>query len=340
MVNEWLPAGIADEIFMTKINNIIASAKRTIKFEKNGLEALSQAIDADLGQSFVTACELIRNISGRVIVTGVGKSGHIGTKLAATLASTGTPAFFVHPSEANHGDLGMIARDDVIIALSWSGETTELKGTLAYSSRFSIPLIAITRNKDSALGKEASVCIELPKEKEACPNGLAPTTSTIMQMAIGDALAVALLEDRGFSADDFGIYHPGGSLGSALIRVEEVMHLDGAIPIVKTNTPMPEAVMELSKKRFGCVGVVDDAGKLAGILTDGDLARNLDKNLQSLSVNDLMTSNPKTIAPSALVTTALGLLNEFNISALIVTDEDNTPKGIIHLHDLLRIGAA
>lgn len=325
---------------MTKNNNIIASAKRTLEFEKNGLEALKKAIDSELGDAFEAACDLIRNISGRVIVTGVGKSGHIGTKLAATLASTGTPAFFVHPAEANHGDLGMIARDDVVIALSWSGETTELKGTLAYSTRFSIPLIAITRNKGSALGKEATVCLELPKEQEACPNGLAPTTSTIMQMAIGDALAVALLEGRGFSADDFGIYHPGGSLGSALMRVEEVMHRETSIPLVKTNTSMPEAVMELSQKRFGCVGVINDAGQLVGILTDGDLARNLDKNLHNLSVNDLMTENPKTISSSALVNTALGLLNEYNISALIVTDDDNTPEGIIHLHDLLRIGAA
>jgi len=325
---------------MTEQDNIIASAIRTIEFERTGLEALSKAISADLGKAFVATCDLIRNISGRVIVTGVGKSGHIGTKLAATLASTGTPSFFVHSSEANHGDLGMIARDDVIIALSWSGETTELKGTLAYSSRFSIPLIAITRNKDSALGKEATVCLELPKEQEACPNGLAPTTSTMMQMAIGDALAVALLEDRGFSADDFGIYHPGGSLGSALMRVKEVMHTGDYIPIVQTNTSMPEAVMELSQKRFGCVGVIDDGGKLAGILTDGDLARNLDKSLQHLSVNDLMTASPKTISSEALVTTALGMLNENNISALIVTDADNTPKGIIHLHDLLRIGAA
>ncbi len=325
---------------MTENDHIIASAKRTLEFEKNGLDAVSKAIGAELGDAFVSACSIIRNISGRVIVTGVGKSGHIGTKLAATLASTGTPAFFVHPAEANHGDLGMIARDDAIIALSWSGETAELKGTLAYSSRFSIPLIAITRNKDSALGKEAAICLELPKEKEACPNGLAPTTSTIMQMAIGDALAVALLESRGFSADDFGIYHPGGSLGSALMRVEDVMHKGQAVPLVKQNTSMPEAVMELSQKRFGCVGIVDAADKLAGILTDGDLARNLDKDLQNLSVNDLMTENPKTISSSALVTTALGLLNEFNISALIVTDEDNTPEGIIHLHDLLRIGAA
>lgn len=324
---------------MSKPTNI-ESALRTIAFERKGLEAVSDALSNDMGEAFEAACDTMRDIGGRVIVTGVGKSGHIGTKIAATLASTGTPAFFVHPSEANHGDLGMIARDDAIIALSWSGETAELKGVIAYSSRFSIPLIAITKNKNSALGKEATVCLELPTVEEACPNGLAPTTSTTMQMAIGDALAVALLESRGFSADDFGIYHPGGSLGSKLMSVSEVMHTGDSIPLVAENTPMSEAVMMLSNKRMGCVGVTDATGKLIGILTDGDLARNLDKDLQSLSVNDLMTRDPKTINGSALVTSAMATLNSFNISALIVTDTDGKPEGIIHLHDLLRIGVA
>ena len=318
----------------------IQSALRTIEFERLGLEAVSNALSNGMSEAFEAACNIMRDIGGRVIVTGVGKSGHIGTKIAATLASTGTPAFFVHPSEANHGDLGMIARDDAIIALSWSGETAELKGVIAYSSRFSIPMIAITKNRNSALGKQATVCLELPSVEEACPNGLAPTTSTTMQMALGDALAVALLESRGFSADDFGIYHPGGSLGSKLMSVSEVMHTGDAIPLVAEHTPMSEAVMALSNKRFGCVGVTDATGKLIGILTDGDLARNLDKDLQSLSVNDLMTRDPKTINGSALVTSAMATLNSFNISALIVTDADNKPEGIIHLHDLLRIGVA
>ena len=324
---------------MSKQSNI-ESALRTIEFERQGLEAVSTALTNGMGDPFDAACQIMKNIGGRVIVTGVGKSGHIGTKIAATLASTGTPAFFVHSSEANHGDLGMIARDDAVLALSWSGETSELKGVIAYSSRFSIPLIALTKNKNSALGKQATVCIELPSVEEACPNGLAPTTSTTIQMAIGDALAVALLESRGFSADDFGIYHPGGSLGSKLTSVREVMHTGDAIPLVAENTAMSDAVMVLSQKRFGCVGVCDAPGKLVGILTDGDLARNLDKNLQSFSVNDLMTRDPKTINGSALVTSALAMLDEFNISALIVTDADNKPEGIIHLHDLLRIGAA
>ncbi len=324
---------------MSKQSNI-ESALRTLEFERQGLEAVSAALTNGMGDPFDAACQIMKNIGGRVIVTGVGKSGHIGTKIAATLASTGTPAFFVHSSEANHGDLGMIARDDAVLALSWSGETSELKGVIAYSSRFSIPLIALTKNKNSALGKQATVCIELPSVEEACPNGLAPTTSTTIQMAIGDALAVALLESRGFSADDFGIYHPGGSLGSKLTSVREVMHTGDAIPLVAENTAMSDAVMVLSQKRFGCVGVCDTPGKLVGILTDGDLARNLDKNLQSFSVNDLMTRDPKTINGSALVTSALAMLDEFNISALIVTDADNKPEGIIHLHDLLRIGAA
>ena len=318
----------------------IESALRAIKTEARGLDALRQSLEGDLGTEFQKACDLIASIEGRVIVMGVGKSGHIGTKLAATFASTGTPAFFVHPAEANHGDLGMIARDDVILALSWSGETTELKGMLAYSSRFSIPIVAITKNSNSALGREAAACLELPNVEEACPNGLAPTTSTMMQLAIGDALAIALLESKGFSAEDFGVYHPGGALGSKLTRVREVMHKGNSLPIVRENTPMPEAVMELSEKRFGCVGVTDPEGKLIGILTDGDLARNLDKDLQDLKVDDLMTRNPKTISGEVLAPAAMAVLNDNNISALIVTDDGQKPVGIVHLHDLLRIGVA
>lgn len=318
----------------------IKSALRTLEIEREGLEALSRSLTNGMGDAFIEACDIMKDISGRVIVTGVGKSGHIGTKIAATLASTGTPAYFVHPAEANHGDLGMIARDDAILALSWSGETAELKGIIAYASRFSIPVIAITRSKSSTLGKMAAVCLELPNVEEACPNGLAPTTSTTMQMALGDALAVALLESRGFSADDFGIYHPGGSLGSKLMHVEEIMHKGDAVPLVTEKTSMQEAVMVLSQKRFGCVGVLDADNRLIGIVTDGDLARNLDKNLHELTVNDLMTREPKTIRSDALATSAMATLNKFNISALIVTNDDGVPEGILHLHDLLRIGVA
>ena len=217
-------------------------------------------------------------ISGRVIVTGVGKSGHIGSKIAATLASTGTPAFFVHPSEANHGDLGMIARDDAIIALSWSGESFELKGIVSYARRFAIPLIAVTAGETSALAREADVVLSLPRTPEACPHGLAPTTSTLLQLAIGDALAVALLEARGFTADHFRTFHPGGQLGANLTHVGEIMHSGDEMPVVALGTKMPEAVMMLAKKRFGCVCVIDGAGRLVGIVTDGDLARNLHRN--------------------------------------------------------------
>lgn len=316
------------------------SALRTIRTEENGLASVASALEGELGTEFGRACDTIRAISGRVIVAGVGKSGHIGSKVAATLASTGTPAFFVHPAEANHGDLGMIARDDAVIALSWSGETAELKGIITYATRFSIPLIAITRNRNSTLGQQSTVCLELPRVEEACPNGLAPTTSTIMQMAIGDALAVALLEARGFSAEDFGVYHPGGALGSQLTRIGEIMHKGEALPLVPIGTSMQDAMMTLSDKRFGCVGIIDDAGKLAGIFTNGDLARNLDKDLQSLTVDQLMTRNPKTIREDALATTAMAILDEFKVSALIITDDDGTPKGAIHLHDLLRVGIA
>ncbi|MEO0328307.1 MAG: KpsF/GutQ family sugar-phosphate isomerase [Pseudomonadota bacterium] len=314
------------------------SALRTLQTEQDGLGVLREALMGPLGSDFEAACDIIREITGRVIVAGVGKSGHIGTKIAATLASTGTPAFFVHPSEANHGDLGMIARDDAIIALSWSGETNELKGIITYSTRFAIPLIAITRNKRSTLGKEATVCLELPNVDEACPNGLAPTTSTIMQMALGDAIAVALLESKQFSADDFGVFHPGGSLGSSLTRISEIMHTANSIPLVLENTPMSEAVLILSERKFGCVGVVSREGKLVGIFTDGDLARNLDKSLNEYKVDDLMTRNPKTISDQALATSAMATLDEYNISALIVTDKQHKPVGIVHFHDLLRIG--
>ena len=274
-----------------------------------------------------------------MIVTGVGKSGHIGSKIAATLASTGTPAFFVHPSEANHGDLGMIARDDAIIALSWSGESFELKGIVSYARRFAIPLIAVTAGDVSALAREADVVLCLPKATEACPHGLAPTTSTLLQLAIGDALAVALLEARGFTADHFRTFHPGGQLGANLTHVGEIMHTGDEMPVVPLGTKMPEAVMMLAKKRFGCVCVIDGAGRLVGIVTDGDLARNLHRNMSELAVEDIMTRQPKTVRRQTLAGAAMGLLNDHHISALIVVDDD-IPVGIVHFHDLLRIGAA
>ncbi len=317
----------------------IASALRTVTIEQSGLSALAAALDNGLSGPFARAVEILSTIHGRVIVTGVGKSGHIGSKIAATLASTGTPAFFVHPVEANHGDLGMIAKDDAIIAISWSGEAVELKGIVAYSRRFGIPLIAITAGDSSALAREADVVLNLPRAPEACPHGLAPTTSALLQLVIGDALAVALLEARGFTPDHFRTLHPGGQLGANLMLIREVMHTGDEMPVVGLGTKLPEAMMMLSKKRFGCVCVVDDEGRLAGIVTDGDLARNLDRNLADTVVDDIMTRRPKTAKPQMLASTALAMLNDHHISALIVVDADK-PVGVVHFHDLLRIGAA
>jgi arabinose-5-phosphate isomerase len=316
------------------------SAIRTIKAEKSGLADLEKALSNGLSTSFTQAIARLGSISGRVIVTGIGKSGHVGAKIAATLASTGTPAFFVHPVEANHGDLGMITPNDAIIALSWSGESTELQGILAYSRRFSIPLVAITSGPDSTLARSADYILCLPKSQEACPHGLAPTTSALMQLAIGDAIAVALLEARGFTAVDFKTFHPGGKLGATLSHVRDVMHIGERVPLVPKGTPMPEAVMVLSRKRFGCVGVVDEDGRLCGIVTEGDMARNLARDLSVLNVDDVMTASPKTVRETTLAASAMALLEQHHISALIVIDDDNRPQGIVHFHDLLRIGVA
>ena len=320
--------------------DVIESALRTIGIERQGLESLERALQNGLGQRFRDAVEVILGLSGRVIITGVGKSGHIGAKMAASFASTGTPASFVHAAEAGHGDLGMISRGDAVLAVSWSGETAELQTIVAYCRRFSIPLIALTAGEVSTLAREATVTLLLPKEQEACPHGLAPTTSTLMQLAVGDALAVALLEARGFTALDFRVFHPGGKLGAMLSHVGDIMHTGDRIPLVQKGTPLPTAVMTLSEKRFGCVGVVDGDGGLCGIVTDGDLARGLNLNLSAMMVDDIMTPEPKTVGEKTLATAAMALLNQYNISALIVTDEDRRPVGIVHFHDLLRVGVA
>ncbi len=316
----------------------IASALRTIRTENEGLAALEEALGNGLSGPFTDAVKQIIAAKGRLVVTGVGKSGHIGAKLAATFASTGTAAFFVHSAEANHGDLGMIGRDDVILAISWSGETAELKGVVNYSQRFRIPLIAITSREDSALGRAATVVLQLPKATEACPHGLAPTTSTMLQLAIGDALAIALLEARGFTPSDFKTFHPGGSLGASLIHIRDIMHRGERIPLVKAGTAMPAAMKVLAQKSFGCVVVVDESGELAGIVTDGDISRNLHRNLAELAVDDIMTRKPKTVDQNILATAALNTINENHIGALIVVEE-NRPVGLVHFHDLLRIGA-
>ncbi|TPW31099.1 KpsF/GutQ family sugar-phosphate isomerase [Martelella alba] len=316
------------------------SALRTLAFERKGLEAVSAALENGLGAPLGRAVAMLKQIEGHVVVSGVGKSGHIGSKLAATFASTGTPSFFVHPAEANHGDLGMVSQKDAVVALSWSGESSELSALVAYTRRFAIPLIAITAGAQSTLGRAADILLALPKAEEACPHGLAPTTSTTMQLAIGDALAIALLEARGFSAGDFKVYHPGGKLGALLSQVADIMHVGTAMPLVKCGTPLPEAVMVLSEKRFGCVGAVDDAGRLAGIVTDGDLARNLWRDVSTLKIDDIMTKDPKVVRQDMLVSGALALIHKHNISALMVVNGDNRPVGIVHFHDFLKIGAA
>ncbi|MBL8578272.1 MAG: KpsF/GutQ family sugar-phosphate isomerase [Mesorhizobium sp.] len=317
----------------------IASALRTVTTEQSGLAALAAALDNGLSVAFAQAIDVLSAIRGRVIVTGVGKSGHIGNKIAATLASTGTPAFFVHPAEANHGDLGMIARDDVIVAMSWSGESAELNSIVAYSRRFSIPLIAITARENSALAREADVVLALPRVPEACPHGLAPTTSTLLQLVIGDALAIALLEAREFTPDQFRTFHPGGQLGAKLMKVRDIMHKGDRLPLAAAGSSLRDAIVTLSNKRFGCVCIVNEDGKLAGIVTDGDLARNLDRNLGALVVDDIMTRTPKTIDPDTLTGEAIAILDEKRISALVVVEADR-PVGIVHFHDLLKVGVA
>lgn len=317
----------------------VASAIRTVSTEQAGLASLADALQNGLAEPFARAVEVLRGVTGRVIVTGVGKSGHIGAKIAATLASTGTPAFFVHPAEANHGDLGMIAQDDAIIALSWSGESQELKTIIAYSRRFSIPLIALTSGDRSALAREADVVLALPKVPEACPHGLAPTTSTLLQLVIGDALAIALLEARGFTSGDFRTLHPGGRLGASLTHVHEIMRTGDDVPLVTLGTRMPEAVLTLTRKKVGCVIIVDDDGNLAGIVTDGDVARNLNRNLADVLVDEIMTRSPRTIEGDALAGEAMATLNAHSISALIIA-EAGKPVGIVHFHDLLRLGVA
>jgi arabinose-5-phosphate isomerase len=319
---------------------VLDSARRTLGTERRALESLEQAFDGDLAGPFLQAVEKIGAISGRVIVTGVGKSGHIGVKIAATLASTGTPAFFMHAAEANHGDLGMVGKGDAVVALSKGGESAELRNIIAYTRRFSIPLIAMTCSAESSLGKSSDIVLLMPNVQEACPHGLAPTTSTMMQLAMGDALAIALLEARGFTARDFHVFHPGGKLGAALSHVADIMHTGERVPLVARGTSLPEAISTLSRKHFGCVGILDEDGRLCGIVTEGDMARNLTRNLSQLSVDDIMTSSPKTVKANVLATAALALLNKHSIGALIVVDDDNRPVGLIHFHDLLRIGVA
>jgi len=317
----------------------VDSALRTLDAGAGGVKAIVAAMQGGLGRSFVAAVDLIRGAKGRVIVTGMGKSGHVARKIAATLASTGTPAFFVHPGEASHGDLGMITTDDTIMALSWSGETAELKDLLDYSRRFRIGLIAITAKASSALGKAADVALVLPPAREACPHNLAPTTSSLMQLALGDALAIALLESRGFTAIDFGLLHPGGRLGALLKFARDVMRTGDSVPLVELGTKMSEGLIEMSRKGLGCIGVTGRGGKLVGVITDGDLRRNMRRDLLEATVDEVMTKSPKTIRPDQLVSETIELINAMKITSLFVID-GSRPVGIVHIHDLLRAGAA
>jgi arabinose-5-phosphate isomerase len=318
----------------------LARARRVLATEAAGLAALAEALDSRLDQ----ALDRLAGATGRVVVSGMGKSGHVGRKIAATLASTGTPALFVHPAEASHGDLGMIGQGDAVLALSNSGETPELGNLIAYTRRFAIPLVAIVGRAPSTLADAADVALVLPPAPEACPLGLAPTTSTTMALALGDALAVALLERRGFTAEHFSLLHPGGRLGRKLLRVADLMHAGDEVPLAPPGTRVSEAIVAMTAKRFGCLGLVDPAGRLVGIITDGDLRRHMSADLLARTAGEIMTHRPKTIRPDALAGEALRLMNEKSITALFVVPDSGPdagkPVGIVHLHDCLRAGVA
>jgi arabinose-5-phosphate isomerase len=319
----------------------IASARRVLQTEGKALIEMAEM----LTDNFHQAIELISTAEGRVIVTGMGKSGHVARKIAATFSSTGTPAFFVHPAEASHGDMGMIVRGDVVIALSNSGEAKELFDLIEYTRRFAIPLISITSNPGSTLGSKSDIVLLLPRFPEACPNGLAPTTSTTLTMALGDALAVTLLEKKGFSATDFKVFHPGGKLGQQLMRVTDIMHKGAQLPVANENILISEAVKIIAEKGLGCIALTDASGKLSGLVTDGDIRRNLSDGLLSRKAGEIMTKNPKTATDTMLVAEAVAIMNDVRntfrkITNLIVVDEQSQPVGLLHLHDCLRAGFA
>lgn len=322
---------------MTNARDLIESAQRTIRLEIEAVEGLLAHIDAD----FVSACEMILASKGRVVVVGMGKSGHIGKKIAATLASTGTPAFFVHPAEASHGDMGMITSGDVILALSNSGTTAEIVTLLPLIKRLGIKLISLTGNPESTLAKAADVGLNARVEKEACPLNLAPTSSTTAALAMGDALAVALLDARGFTAEDFAFSHPGGALGRRLLlKVEHVMHTGTELPQVARGTLLRDSLMEMTRKGLGMTAIVEADGRLAGIFTDGDLRRTLDRpvDIRQAVIDEVMTVHGKTVHPEMLAAEALKIMEDHKIGALIVVDENDRPVGAFNLQDLLRAG--
>lgn len=311
------------------------TARRVISIETAALSALGDSLGAEFGE----AIELLLSAKGRVIISGMGKSGHIARKIAATFASTGTPAHFVHPAEASHGDLGMMAQGDVALVLSNSGETPELADLVAYTRRFNIPLIGVASRPDSTLIKQSDVGLILPKAEEACGTGVVPTTTTTMTLALGDALAVALMEHRKFTPENFREFHPGGKLGAQLSRVRDLMHIGEALPLIDAQTPMSDALLEISQKGFGVVGVTNDTGALLGIVTDGDLRRHMDGLLDRTAI-EVMTADPQTIAPGALAEEAVAIMNQRKITCLFVIDPNGTgaPEGLLHIHDCLRAG--
>jgi len=314
----------------------LAAAGRVLTYAADALRTLAEALDGE----FTRAVATILAAKGRVIVSGMGKSGHIARKIAATLSSTGTPAHFIHPAEASHGDLGAITRQDVLLMLSWGGETAELSDLITYAKRFGIPLIGIASNPDSTLMQAADVKLLLPRAPEACPMGLAPTTSTTMMLGLGDALAVALMERKGFDADQYRDFHPGGSLGRALIRVSDLMHDGNELPLAGEDTSMRDVLLVMAERRFGCVGILDGNGALVGIITDGDLSRHIDgDNFLDRKARMVMTRNPKIARPDQLAAEALAFMNEKKITRLFVlADGEKRPVGILHIHDCLRAG--
>lgn len=318
-------------------NPVLDTGRRVLRTEATALGAFAVALD----QTFVDAVELMLSATGRIIVSGMGKSGHMGRKIAATLASTGTPAFFVHPAEASHGDLGMLTKHDVALVLSNSGETKELADIVAHCKRFEIPMIGVASKPGSTLLQAADIALVLPAAEEACTVGMAPTTSTTMTVALGDALAVALMERRQFTRQDYGVFHPGGRLGAQLVKVGALMTTGDGIPLVAEDSPMSDALLEMSEKGFGVVGVVDAVGRLNGIITDGDLRRNME-GLLDKRASDVATPDPRTIGPDALAQEALALMNgrEPRITTLFVMDDavSKMPQGILHVHDCLRAG--
>ena len=317
---------------------VLAAMRRTLKLEADALARLEAELDA----AAVDAVALVGGLKGRLICAGVGKSGHVARKIAATLASTGTPAQYVHPSEASHGDLGMITPDDAVLALSKSGETRELGDLVAYCRRFGVPLLAMTAGTQSTLVRDADLVLHVPDAPEACGETRAPTTSTTLMMAYGDALAVALIEARGFTASDFAMFHPGGALGAALAMVSDLMHPGDAMPLVRGATPMGEAIIEMSEKGFGCVGVLDDDGRFAGIITDGDLRRKMAPDLLARTAGEVMTPDPRIGRPDMLAADALRLMTagERKITQLFICETDGAPLGLLHIHDLLRAGVS